>query len=78
MRNDNTAFGEDIQRGYNQTAVFASVDFDIIPKVLTVTGGTRWYQYSEFEVGSQYATATGCTNVPERMLRGRDQHHGGA
>ena len=29
------------QRGYKQTAVFTSVDYDIIPKVLTVTGGTR-------------------------------------
>ena len=31
----NTAFGEDVQRGYKQTAVFASVDIDMIPKVLT-------------------------------------------
>src|SRR4029077_1171698 len=28
----NTAFGEDEQRGYKQKAVFASVDFDLIPK----------------------------------------------
>ena len=40
-RNDSTAFGEDTQRGYNQMAFFGSVDFDIIPKVLTITGGTR-------------------------------------
>ena len=32
------AFGEDTQRGYDQTAFFGSVDFDIIPNVLTVTG----------------------------------------
>ena len=38
-RNDNTAFGEDAQRGYQQTAVFVSVDFDMIPKVLTLDGG---------------------------------------
>ena len=37
----NTAFGEDVMRGYRQTAVFGSADFDIIPKVLTVTAGTR-------------------------------------
>ena len=42
--NSNTAFGEDIQRGYKQIAFFASVDFDMIPKVLTLTGGTRHYQ----------------------------------
>ena len=60
--NSNTAFGEDDQRGYKQTAVFASVDFDLIPKVLTLTGGTRWYHYDEFEYGSEYyseSTSTG-------------------
>jgi outer membrane receptor protein involved in Fe transport len=64
IRSDATAFGEDTQRGYDQTALFASIDYDIIPEVLTVTGGTRWYQYREFEVGSQYGTGTGCLNVP--------------
>jgi iron complex outermembrane recepter protein len=49
-----TAFGEDEQRGYKQTALFGSVDFDIIPKVLTITGGTRWYHYDEFEHGSEF------------------------
>jgi iron complex outermembrane receptor protein len=49
-----TAFGEDAQRGYTQTAFFASVDFDIIPKVLTVTGGIRHFHYDEFETGSEF------------------------
>ena len=52
--NANTAFGEDAQRGYKQTAVFASIDFDIIPKVLTITGGTRYYHYDEYEEGSEF------------------------
>ncbi len=61
----NTAFGEDVKRGYRQTAVFGSVDFDIIPKVLTVTAGTRHYHYSEFEEGSEYYSATSTIlNVP--------------
>jgi len=64
VRGDTTAFGEDTQRGYKQTAAFASVDYDIIPEVLTVSAGTRWYQYKEFEVGSQYGTGTSCLNVP--------------
>jgi iron complex outermembrane recepter protein len=64
QRNDNTAFGEDAQRGYKQTAVFASGDFDIIPKVLTLTAGTRWYRYTDFETGSEYTTGTGLVNVP--------------
>ena len=62
-RGPNTAFGEDVQRGYTQTAFFGSLDFDIIPKVLTVTAGTRWFQYKEFELGSVYTTGTGCENV---------------
>ena len=70
VRNDNTAFGEDVHRGYKQTAVFASADFDLIPKVLTLTGGTRYYRYSEFEVGSKYTTPLGCTNVPNGCYAG--------
>jgi len=56
--NSNTAFGEDAQRGYTQTAFFTSVDVDLIPKVLTVTGGTRYYHYDEFETGSQFGVET--------------------
>ncbi|QUD89169.1 TonB-dependent receptor [Phenylobacterium montanum] len=63
LRSDSTAFGEDAQRGYDQDAVFGSVDFDVIPDVLTVTAGTRWYRYSEYEVGTQYGTSTACANV---------------
>ena len=56
--NLNNAFGDDIQRGYKQFAFFASVDLDIIPKVLTLTAGTRHYQYNEFEEGSVWDTVT--------------------
>src|SRR5215470_5988097 len=56
--NANTAFGEDDQRGYKQRAVFTSIDFDIIPKVLTITGGVRFYHYDEFETGSEYYSET--------------------
>lgn len=64
IRGDQTAFGEDATRGYQQTAVFVSGDFDIIPNKLTISAGTRWYQYNEFEVGSVYQTGTDCLNVP--------------
>jgi outer membrane receptor protein involved in Fe transport len=70
IRSDATAFGEDTQRGYNQTALFGSADYDIIPDVLTITGGARWFQYREFEVGSQYGTGTGCLNVPNGQCTG--------
>jgi iron complex outermembrane receptor protein len=80
LRGDTTAFGEDTQRGYDQIAGFGSVDFDIIPHVLTVTGGTRYYQYKEFEVGSQYETGTECLNVPNgdcgpSSYKNIDQHN---
>jgi iron complex outermembrane receptor protein len=52
--NSNTAFGEDDKRGYRQTAFFTSIDYDLIPKVLTLTGGTRYYHYDEFEQGSEF------------------------
>ena len=70
VRGDTTAFGEDLQRGYKQTAFFASVDYDIIPKVLTATAGTRWYHYSEYETGSEYFTSTGCANKPNGCAAG--------
>lgn len=53
------AFGEDTQRGYRQYAFFGSADFDILPN-LTITGGTRYYNYSEFERGSQFETYATC------------------
>ncbi len=56
--NVNNAFGDDVQRGYKQYALFASVDFNIIPKRLTLTAGTRYYHYDEFEEGSVWQTAT--------------------
>ena len=67
-RNDNTAFGEDAQRGYKQTAFFASGDFDLVPKVLTVTAGTRYYHYTDFETGSEYVTSSALVNIPNGSL----------
>ncbi|MEA3176655.1 MAG: iron complex outerrane recepter protein [Gammaproteobacteria bacterium] len=52
IRNDSVAFFNDVTRGYKQLAFFTSIDFDIIPKVLTVTGGTRYYKFDNFEKGS--------------------------
>jgi iron complex outermembrane recepter protein len=64
LRNDNTAFGEDVRRGYSQYAGFASINLDLIPKVLTLTGGTRYYHYNEYEFGYKYTTTEHCQNVP--------------
>src|SRR5665213_375437 len=64
VRNDNTAFGEDVRRGYSQYAAFTSIDFDLIPKVLTFTAGTRYYHYDEYEFGTKYTTTESCQDVP--------------
>ncbi len=52
VRGPNTGFFNDITRGYSQYAIFGSADFDIIPKVLTVTAGTRWFDFHNYEKGS--------------------------
>jgi iron complex outermembrane recepter protein len=52
-------FFDDITRGYKQKAVFGSIDYDIIPKVLTITAGTRWYDFQNTEVGAS-AGSFGC------------------
>jgi iron complex outermembrane recepter protein len=61
-RNDNTAFFEDVQRGYKQYAFFTSLDFDIIPKVLTLTGGTRFYHFDNSQTGS-VVSSFGCLDA---------------
>jgi iron complex outermembrane recepter protein len=53
IRPDNVAFFNDVKRGYTQWALFTSMDFDIIPKVLTLTGGTRYYHFSNNESGAE-------------------------
>jgi len=70
-RGNNVAFGEDATRGYKQFAAFTSVDFDIIPHVLTFTAGTRYYDYADFERGSEYYTDTACLDVPNGQCVGQ-------
>ncbi len=71
VQNDNVAFFEDTHRQVKQTAFFANVDFDLIPKVLTLTAGTRHFKFENSFVGSvtssfycfeQGVTAGGCIN----------------
>jgi outer membrane receptor protein involved in Fe transport len=52
IRGDNTGFFDNFRRTIDQKALFGSVDVDIIPKVLTFTAGTRYYQFNEKEVGA--------------------------
>ncbi|HWJ36572.1 MAG TPA: TonB-dependent receptor [Steroidobacteraceae bacterium] len=53
VRSDLIGFYDDVQRGYKQKAAFFSTDFDIIPKTLTVTAGTRYYNMDTFEKGAK-------------------------
>jgi iron complex outermembrane recepter protein len=69
IRGDNVGFFNDVKRGYTQRAFFTSVDFDIVPKTLTITAGTRYYHFDNEEkgavVGSFFCYEAGpppCTN----------------
>ena len=46
------SFFDDITRGYTQKAAFGSVDYDLIPKTLVLTLGSRYYSLNNFERGS--------------------------
>jgi outer membrane receptor protein involved in Fe transport len=52
VQGDHTSFYQDTVRETKQTAFFASVDFDIIPKVLTITAGTRHFRFDNSSKGS--------------------------
>ena len=45
VRDANSSFYQDDVREVKQTAFFISADYDLIPKVLTATIGTRHYQF---------------------------------
>jgi iron complex outermembrane receptor protein len=45
IQNSNTSFYQDQVRDTKQTAFYASFDFDLIPKVLTATVGTRHFKF---------------------------------
>ncbi|GAC1673923.1 MAG: TonB-dependent receptor [Steroidobacteraceae bacterium] len=71
VQNDNTSFYQDTRRRTKQTAVFASLDLDLIPKVLILTLGTRHFRFENSSQGSvsssfncfeQGTPAGGCHN----------------
>jgi iron complex outermembrane receptor protein len=45
-------FFNDVTRSYTQKAAYASLDFDLVPKTLTLTAGTRYFRIDTSEVGS--------------------------
>ena len=56
VQGDNSSFYQDTVRDTKQTAFFASVDFDLIPKVLTLTLGTRHFRFDNSSDGSVIAS----------------------
>ena len=53
------AFFNDITRGYRQKAAYVSVDAELVPHTLTLTGGTRYSSTNTTEVGA-IAGSFGC------------------
>ncbi len=56
IQSPNSSFYQDTVRETKQTAFFASVDFDLIPKVLTLTAGTRHFEFKNSSDGSVIAS----------------------
>lgn len=52
VRPPGDGFFDDITRGYNQKAAYASVDYDLIPHSLTLTLGTRYFDTETSQTGS--------------------------
>ncbi len=53
------AFFNDITRGYEQKAAYASMDYDLVPHSLTLTAGTRYFSIHTFQVGA-LGSSFGC------------------
>jgi outer membrane receptor protein involved in Fe transport len=56
-------FFDDITRGYRQKAAYASVDFELVPRTLTLTAGTRYFSTDNTEVGSTVGANSGCSLI---------------
>jgi iron complex outermembrane recepter protein len=52
VQSDNTSFYQDQVRETKQLAEFVSLDFDLLPKVLTLTVGTRHFRFDNSMAGS--------------------------
>src|SRR6204780_1652237 len=57
-----TAFLSDITRGYKQDAIFGDAAFDLIPHSLTLTVGTRFFRFQNYDRG-QSDSVYGCRNI---------------
>ncbi len=63
VRDSNSSFYQDDVRETKQTAFFLSFDYDLIPKVLTLTLGTRHFNFTNSLKGG-VSTSFGCFAAP--------------
>jgi len=56
-------FFDDVTRGYQQRAAYASLDVDPVPNALTLTAGTRYSSIENTEVGSAVGSSGGCQTI---------------
>jgi outer membrane receptor protein involved in Fe transport len=63
VRPPGDGFFNDVTRGYTQSAAYSSLDFELIPSVLTLTAGTRYYRTTSMEVGAT-VTSFECSLLP--------------
>jgi iron complex outermembrane recepter protein len=66
IRPPDDGFFEDITRGYTQKAAYLSVDYDLVPSRLTLTGGTRYFDTDASEVGASVGSRECQTNNRKR------------
>ena len=59
VRSSNVSYLIDAERGYRQYAFYLSSDVELIPKVLTATLGTRYYDFNNTERGA-FGGGFGC------------------
>jgi outer membrane receptor protein involved in Fe transport len=62
VRPTGDAFFNDITRGYKQKAAFGDFSFDLLPKRLTLSLGTRFYSMDTYLLGSKNSVY-GCRNT---------------
>ncbi len=62
VQGDTTAYHQDQFRETKQTAFFASMDVDLIPKTLTLTLGARHFSFDTFYAGS-VVSSFGCAEA---------------
>jgi len=70
LRNELTAFSDDYIRTFIQKAAYVSASYDILPKVLTVTGGIRYFDMYDAVVGGDFGSF-GCKQFATTTYFGR-------